>query len=194
MDDQPDEKKVPVTIVTGFLGAGKTTLVNYILNENHGKKIAVIENEFGEVSIDDDLVADNMKTRENVVMMDNGCACCTVRGDLIRALSELHEKGPFDAVLVETTGMADPAPVAFSFQKSAVVKMNFNLDAILCLVDAKHIMKHMLEVREQGVNEAVAQVAFADKILVNKIDLVTEEELEGKIQRVGPRFGVTSGL
>lgn len=185
MAEKDEEKKTPVTIITGFLGAGKTTLVNHILQGDHGLKIAVIENEFGEVSIDDTLVAENMKTKENVVVMDNGCVCCTVRGDLIRALADINKKGPFDAVLLETTGLADPTPVALSFYKSAVVNMNFKLDAIVCLVDAKHVMQHLTEVKEENaVNESVQQVAFSDKIIVNKKDLVSPEELEDVVGNI----------
>ena len=143
--------------------------------------------QFGAVSIDDALVAENMATKENVVVMDNGCVCCTVRGDLIRALAEIHKKGPFDSVLLETTGLADPSPVALSFFKSAVVNMNFKLDAIVCLVDAKHIMQHLTEVKaENAVNEAVQQVAFSDKIIVNKKDLVSPEELEDVVRATHP--------
>ena len=143
------------------------------------------------MSIDDALVAENMTTKENVVVMDNGCVCCTVRGDLIRALAELHKKGPFDSVLLETTGLADPSPVALSFFKSAVVNMNFKLDAIVCLVDAKHIMQHLTEVKaENAVNEAVQQVAFSDKIIVNKKDLVSPEELEDVVRATHPFSGV----
>eukprot|EP00281_Chroomonas_sp_CCMP1168_P019083 CAMPEP_0206237766 /NCGR_PEP_ID=MMETSP0047_2-20121206/14442_1 /ASSEMBLY_ACC=CAM_ASM_000192 /TAXON_ID=195065 /ORGANISM="Chroomonas mesostigmatica_cf, Strain CCMP1168" /LENGTH=529 /DNA_ID=CAMNT_0053662227 /DNA_START=21 /DNA_END=1610 /DNA_ORIENTATION=- len=177
-DFVPDSKKTPVTIVTGFLGAGKTTLINYILHERHGKKIAVIENEFGEVNIDSSLVTDNLQAKEDVISMDNGCVCCTVRGDLVKAFQTLsRRKEKYDAVIIETTGMADPAPVAFTFNSRPEVGMAFRIDAILCLVDSKHIKQHLDEVRAEGVvNEAVQQVAFADKILLNKIDLVTPEE------------------
>eukprot|EP00292_Cryptomonas_paramecium_P004838 CAMPEP_0113679436 /NCGR_PEP_ID=MMETSP0038_2-20120614/10634_1 /TAXON_ID=2898 /ORGANISM="Cryptomonas paramecium" /LENGTH=513 /DNA_ID=CAMNT_0000597449 /DNA_START=20 /DNA_END=1561 /DNA_ORIENTATION=- /assembly_acc=CAM_ASM_000170 len=176
----PDSQKTPVTIVTGFLGAGKTTLVNYILSEKHGKKIAVIENEFGEVNIDTSLVAENLKEKEDVISMDNGCVCCTVRGDLVRAFKTLAQRPEkYDSVIIETTGMADPAPVAFTFNSKPEVGMLYRVDAILCVVDAKHIKQHLDEVREEGVvNEAVQQVAFADKILLNKVDLVTPEEKE----------------
>ena len=143
--------------------------------------------QFGEVSIDEALVAENMPVKENVVVMDNGCVCCSVRGDLIRALADLKRRGPFDAVLLETTGLADPTPVAMSFMKSAVVNMNFKLDAIVCLVDAKHIMQHLTEVKaENAVNEAVQQVAFSDKIIVNKKDLVSPEELEDIVRATHP--------
>jgi len=178
MEFLPDSEKTPVTLVTGFLGSGKTTLINYILTERHGKKIAVVENEFGAVDIDSSLVTANLQAKEDVISMDNGCVCCTVRGDLVRAfitLSERDEK--YDAVIIETTGMADPAPVAFTFNSRPEVGAKFRIDAILCVVDAKHIKQHLDEVRETGViNEAVNQVAFADRILLNKIDLVTEEE------------------
>jgi len=178
MKELPEEEKVPVTILTGFLGAGKTTLLNHILTAEHGKKIAVIENEFGEVQIDQDLVGENMETKENVVSMDNGCVCCTVRGDLVRALAMLRKRGPFDAVIVETTGLADPAPVAFTFYTSMVVRCSYKIDAIITLVDAKHVQQHLHETpAEDAVNEAVQQVAFADKILLNKTDLVSPEEL-----------------
>mmetsp|Transcript_39343 Transcript_39343/g.77045 ORF Transcript_39343/g.77045 Transcript_39343/m.77045 type:complete len:531 (+) Transcript_39343:99-1691(+) len=183
-DHIPDSQKTPVTIVTGFLGAGKTTLVNYILHERHGKKIAVIENEFGEVNIDSSLVTDNLQAKEDVISMDNGCVCCTVRGDLVKAFQTLgRRKEKYDAVIIETTGMADPAPVAFTFNSRPEVGMQFRIDSILCLVDAKHIQAHLDDVREADVvNEAVQQVAFADKILLNKIDLVNDEEKK-KVKR-----------
>uniref|UniRef100_A0A7S0VMP5 CobW C-terminal domain-containing protein n=1 Tax=Hemiselmis tepida TaxID=464990 RepID=A0A7S0VMP5_9CRYP len=180
----PDSQKTPVTIVTGFLGSGKTTLVNYILHERHGKKIAVIENEFGEVNIDSSLVTDNLQAKEDIISMDNGCVCCTVRGDLVKAFQTLgRRKEKYDAVIIETTGMADPAPVAFTFNSRPEVGMQFRIDSILCLVDAKHIKAHLDDVRESDVvNEAVQQVAFADKILLNKIDLVNEDEKK-KVKR-----------
>jgi G3E family GTPase len=173
-----DSEKTPVTLVTGFLGSGKTTLINYILKEQHGKKIAVIENEFGSLDIDSSLVKDKLQAKEDVISMDNGCVCCTVRGDLVKAfvtLSAREEK--YDAVIIETTGMADPAPVAYTFNTKAEVGAQYRIDSILCVVDAKHVQQHLDEVRPTGVvNEAVNQVAFADKILLNKIDLVTPEE------------------
>jgi G3E family GTPase len=175
----PECDKIPVTIVTGFLGAGKTTLVNHILKGDHGLKIAVVENEFGEVSIDTDLVQENLKAAESIVTMDNGCVCCSVRGDLIRALTELLSKGKqFDAVLVECTGLADPAPVAFTFYMNPDINEYYKIDSILALVDAKHVKQHVEEVKPDGVvNEAVSQIAFADRILCNKTDLVSPEEL-----------------
>ncbi|KAK3235221.1 hypothetical protein CYMTET_54548 [Cymbomonas tetramitiformis] len=175
----PETEKTPVTIITGFLGAGKTTLVNHILKGDHGMKIAVVENEFGAVSIDDALVSENMKAAESIVTMDNGCVCCTVRGDLVRALTQLLDGGKkFDAVLIETTGLADPAPVAFTFYINQEVGEFYKIDSILCLADAKHIIEHIEEKKaDNAVNEAVQQVAFADRILLNKIDLVSPEEL-----------------
>eukprot|EP00793_Prasinoderma_coloniale_P000977 PRCOL_00007067-RA len=168
------EGKVPVTIVTGFLGAGKTTLINHILTGNHGKRIAVIENEFGEIGIDDALV---IETQEEVFEMNNGCICCTVRGDLIRILNRLmRQKKKFDAIMIETTGLADPAPVAQTFFTDEDIKANLYIDSILTVVDAKHIGLHLNEVKEDCVNESEQQVAFADRILLNKTDLVSADE------------------
>lgn len=178
-----EDKKVPVTVVTGFLGAGKTTLVNHILKGNHGKRIAVIENEFGEVGIDDALV---METKEEIYEMNNGCVCCTVRGDLIRILNKLlKRKSKFDAIMIETTGLANPAPVIQTFFVDDDLKESCQLDAVLCLVDAKHITQHLDEVKPEGVvNEAVQQVAFADRLLLNKTDLVTDAQKATVIKRL----------
>ena len=174
------EKKVPVTIITGFLGAGKTTLVNNILRGTHGLRLCVIENEFGAVSVDDALVSENLRAEEEIIALDDGCACCTVRGDLVRALLRLKDRGKhFDAIIIEMTGLADPAPVANTFFLNAEIADYYRIDSILCLADAKHIAMHMEEEKPSGaVNEAVQQVAFADRILLNKVDLVNEEELE----------------
>ena len=186
MADIPEAEKTPVTIITGFLGAGKTTLVNHILKGDHGKLIAVIENEFGAVSIDDALVGENMKEKEDVITMDNGCVCCTVRGDLVRALLTLKDRPKkFDHVIIETTGLADPAPVAFTFFINPEIADTYRIDSILCLADAKHIGIHLEEEKPDGaVNEAVQQVAFADRILLNKIDLVSEAELAEVVDTV----------
>lgn len=170
-----DMDKTPVTIVTGFLGAGKSTLINYILREQHGMKIAVIENEFGSVSIDDELVSANVQSKEDLVVLDNGCVCCTVRGDLMNALFKLAA-GNFDSIVIETTGLADPAPVAFTFN-DATISCNYRIDSILCVADAKNLASHLRQSKSDGTtNEAVQQIAFADRILLNKTDLVSQEE------------------
>ncbi len=165
------ETRVPVTVLTGFLGSGKTTLLNRILTENHGKKIAVIENEFGEVGIDNDLV---IGAEEEIFEMNNGCICCTVRGDLIRILGHLMKRrDKFDYIMIETTGMADPGPVAQTFYVDDEMQQKLLLDAIVTVVDAKHIWEHI-----DDSDEAKEQVAFADVILLNKIDLVAPEDLD----------------
>ncbi|KAL4434344.1 hypothetical protein ABPG75_000785 [Micractinium tetrahymenae] len=177
------DQKVPVSVVTGFLGSGKTTLINHILTGEHGKKVAVIENEYGEVGVDDALVMD---TKEEIFEMNNGCICCTVRGDLIRILTKLlKRKNKFDHILIETTGLADPAPVAQTFFVDEDLKHALRLDAIITVVDSKHILLHLDEVKPDGVvNESIQQVAFADKILLNKTDLVSEEEKKHVIRRI----------
>jgi G3E family GTPase len=177
-----DAARTPVTVLTGYLGAGKTTLLNRILTESHGKRYAVIVNEFGEVGIDNDLVVD---TDEEVFEMNNGCVCCTVRGDLIRILSGLmRRKGGFDAIVVETTGLADPGPVAQTFFVDEDVKAKTALDSITTVVDAKHI-----ELRLADSREAQEQIAFADQIVLNKTDLVDEaglQAIEARIRRLNP--------
>jgi len=175
--------KIPVTVLTGFLGSGKTTLLNRILTERHGMRIAVIENEFGEVGVDDALVID---AEEEIFEMNNGCICCTVRGDLIRILGNLvRRRDRFDHIVIETTGLADPAPVAQTFFVDEEMKNELALDAIVTLVDARHIHAHLDDVKAEGVeNEAVEQIAFADRIIINKTDLVTEAELEEVERRV----------
>lgn len=165
-------------MITGFLGAGKTTLVNYILKEQRSWKICVLENEFGEVSIDDGLVAESLDSPEDLITMDNGCVCCSVRGDLIRTLTQLEKRRhEFDAIILETTGLADPAPIVFTCQTNPKISESYKIDSIVCLADCKHLDQHLDEIKpDDSVNEALQQVAFADKILLNKIDLVSGEE------------------
>ncbi|OIJ16530.1 cobalamin biosynthesis protein CobW [Anaerobacillus alkalidiazotrophicus] len=168
------QRKIPVTILTGYLGAGKTTLLNRILTEKHNEKVAIIVNEFGEVGIDNQLV---VNSEEEIVEMNNGCICCTVRGDLIRILKTLiysMEKGNvnFNHVLIETTGLADPAPVAQTFFMDQAIAEKFEVDSIVTVVDSKHVTKHF-----NTKDEAQEQIAFADIIIINKTDLVTETEL-----------------
>lgn len=178
--------KIPVTVLTGYLGAGKTTLLNRILTEDHGKRYAVIVNEFGEIGIDNDLV---VGADEDVFEMNNGCVCCTVRGDLIRVVAGLMKrqrpgKPAFDAIIVETTGLADPGPVAQTFFVDEDVKAKTQLDSVTALVDALHVMARLDDSRE-----AREQVAFADRIILNKTDLVTSEQLtevESRLRRLNP--------
>lgn len=163
--------KVPVSIITGFLGAGKTTLLNNILSNPNGKKYAVIVNEFGQIGIDSNLV---IGVDEEIFELNNGCVCCNVRGDLIRILGALFRRaGSFDAILVETTGLANPAPVAQTFFADDDISRKAKLDEIITLVDAKHALQTLKE-----YNEAVHQIAFADVIILNKIDSVTKDELQ----------------
>jgi G3E family GTPase len=175
-------EKIPVTVLTGYLGAGKTTLLNRILSENHGHKFAVIVNEFGEIGIDNDLV---VGADEEVFEMNNGCICCTVRGDLIRIIEGLMKrKGKFDAIIVETTGLADPAPVAQTFFVDQDVQDEARLDAVVTVADAK-----WLAARLKDAPEAKNQIAFADVIILNKQDLVSPEELrevEARIRAINP--------
>ena len=175
-------EKIPVTVLTGYLGAGKTTLLNRILSEPHGKKFAVIVNEFGEIGIDNDLV---VGADEEIFEMNNGCICCTVRGDLIRIIEGLMKrKGKFDAIVVETTGLADPAPVAQTFFVDADVEEAARLDAVVTVADAKWLSQRL-----KDAPEAKNQIAFADVILLNKTDLVSPEELrevEARIRAINP--------
>lgn len=174
--------RTPVTVLTGFLGAGKTTLLNRILSEDHGRRYAVIVNEFGEIGIDNDLVVD---ADEEVFEMNNGCICCTVRGDLIRIIERLmRRRDRFDGILVETTGLADPAPVAQTFFMDEDVQSKTTLDAILTVVDAKHLIGEI-----DKAHEAQVQLAFADIVLLNKIDVANAQELtdvEARIRRINP--------
>jgi len=184
------KQMVPVTILTGFLGSGKTTLLNRILKEDHGHKIAVIENEFGEVGVDSEIIENS---DEQIVEMNNGCICCTVRGDLIKILGTLKDrrvKGElkFDRVVIETTGMADPGPVAQTFFTDEDIGNYYLLDSILTVVDAKHASRQLDE-----FHEAQEQVGFADRILLSKTDLVSEDEVQkltARVKRMNPRAPV----
>jgi G3E family GTPase len=176
-------RKIPVTVITGYLGSGKTTLLNHILKGQHGRKVAVIVNEFGEVGIDGQLiVADD---HEQLIEFNNGCLCCTVRGDLIETITKLQERsGELDSILIETTGLADPAPVASTFFISEEIRASTRLDAFVTVVDAINLEKNL----EQSV-EAQEQVAFADIVLVNKTDLASQEQaakIERKVRSLNP--------
>ncbi len=183
---------IPVTILSGFLGSGKTTLLKHILHENHGKKIAVIENEFGEENIDNDILIQD--SSEQIVQMSNGCVCCTIRGDLVVALNDLWEqrkdkKISFDRVVIETTGVANPGPVAQTFFMDDEVASHYMLDAIVTLVDAKH-GPQQLDTHE----EAQQQVGFADRIFITKTDLVTSnavDALKHRLMHMNPRAPIT---
>ena len=179
----PRNRKIPVTVITGYLGSGKTTLLNHILSGQQGRKVAVIVNEFGEVGIDGQLIVQN--DDEQLIEFNNGCLCCTVRGDLIETITKLQERaGELDAILIETTGLADPAPVASTFFISEEIRASTRLDSFVTVVDAINLEKNL----EQSV-EAQEQVAFADIVLINKVDLASEEALlriERTVRRLNP--------
>ena len=186
---------VPATILTGFLGSGKTTLLNHILTATHGKKIAIIENEFGEVAIDDALISKNSvhASDQEIVEVLNGCVCCTVRSDLVAILEKLAARTAagelrLDAIILETTGMADPTPVAQTFLAHDTIRDFTYLDGIVTLVDAKHVEQHLDVLMPPGVvNESAAQVGFADRLLLNKTDLVSASDLdrvEGRLRGI----------
>jgi G3E family GTPase len=178
----PDARQIPVTVLTGYLGAGKTTLLNRVLSEDHGRRYAVIVNEFGQIGIDNELI---VSADEEVFEMNNGCICCTVRGDLIRIIGNLLKRqGQLDAILIETTGLADPAPVAQTFFVDQEVRERTTLDSIVTVVDAKNLLARL-----EDSHEAAEQVAFADTILLNKVDLVPGEGLarvEARVRAINP--------
>ena len=187
------EKMVPVTVLTGFLGAGKTTLLKRILSEYHGRRIAVIENEFGPENIDNELLVQEQD--EEIIELSNGCICCTVRGDLMRTLNDLRVKREngelsFERIIIETTGMANPGPVCQTFFMDDQIAEYYRLDAVITVVDAKHGMNTL-----DQQDESQKQIGFADRILISKKDLVTEEEFERlrqRILRINPRATITA--
>lgn len=185
MQASPSEDRVPVTVLTGYLGSCKTTLLNRILTEQHGKRIAVIENEYGEIGVDNELV---INSEEEIFEMNNGCICCTVRGDLIRILGGLmRRRDRFDYIIIETTGLADPAPVAQTFFMDDDIQERLRLDGVVTIVDAKHVLLHLDD------DQCQEQLAFGDVVLLNKTDLVSPKDLHDLEQRIRsmtpwPRF------